>query len=43
MSFLFADVKILLFGSSIGIFNFCNKIFVIILVDVPVSIIILTS
>src|SRR6266498_1101105 len=43
MSFLFADVKILLLGSSIWVFNFSNRIFVIILVDAPVSIITLTS
>src|SRR6266540_6491942 len=30
MSFLFADVKILLLGSSIWVFNFSNKVFVII-------------
>ncbi len=43
MSFPFADVKILLLGSSIGVFNFYNRVFVIILVDAPVSIITLTS
>jgi len=43
MSFPFADVKILLLGSSIWVFNFSNKVFVIILVDAPVSIITLTS
>src|SRR6266542_2976599 len=43
MSFPFVEVKILLLGSSIGVFNFRNRVFVIILVDVPVSIITLTS
>src|SRR6266508_90530 len=43
MSFPFADVKILLLGSSNWVFNFSNKVFVIILVDAPVSIITLTS
>src|SRR6266542_4817771 len=43
MFFPFADIKILLLDSSIGVFNFCNRIFVIILVDAPVSIITLTS
>src|SRR6266540_3402116 len=43
MSFPFADVKILLLGSSIGVFNFYNRIFVIILVDALVLIITLTS
>src|SRR6266511_727991 len=43
MSFPFSKIKILLLGSSIGIFNFHNRVFVIILVDVPVSIITLTS
>src|SRR6266540_1398465 len=43
MSFPFADVKILLLGSSIGIFNFCNKVFVMIFVNALVSIITLTS
>src|SRR6266511_4214548 len=43
MSFPFAKVKILLLGSSIGVFNFRNRVFVIILVDAPVSIITLTS
>src|SRR6266540_3247774 len=43
ISFLFSDVKILLLGSSIWVFNFSNKVFVIILVDAPVSIITLTS
>src|SRR6266496_3624222 len=43
MSFSFADVKILLLGSSIGIFNFRNRVFVIILVDALVSIITLIS
>src|SRR6266498_2010392 len=42
MSFPFAEVKILLLDSSIGVFNFSNKIFVIILVDASVSIITLT-
>src|SRR6266545_4941981 len=43
MSFLFADVKILLLGSSIGVFNFYNRVFVIILIDASLSIITLTS
>jgi len=43
ISFLFAEVNILLFDFSILIFNFSSNIFVIILVDAPVSIIILTS
>src|SRR6266498_4050117 len=43
ISFLFADVKILLLSSSIWVFNFSNKIFVIILVDASISIITLTS
>src|SRR6266542_1401870 len=43
MSFPFADVKILLLGSSIWVFNFSNKIFVILLVYVSVLIITLTS
>src|SRR6266498_3074888 len=43
MSFPFANMKILLLGSSIWVFNFSNRVFVIILVDAPVSIIMLTS
>src|SRR6266540_5331329 len=35
MSFPFAEIKILLLGSSIEVFNFLNRIFVIILVDAP--------
>src|SRR6266545_5102033 len=43
MSFPFADVKILLLGSSIRVFNLSNKVFAIMLVDTPVSIITLIS
>src|SRR6266542_461671 len=43
MFFPFAEVKILLLDSSIGVFNFHNRVFVIILVDASVSIITLTS
>src|SRR6266542_935170 len=43
MSFPFAEVNILLLDSFILIFNLSNKVFVIILVDAPVSIITLIS
>src|SRR6266540_4209700 len=43
MSFPFTNMKILLLDSSIWVFNFSNRIFVIILVDASVSIITLTS